>query len=278
MSGGRSSAYMLYLILQEHGGKLPKNALVIFNNTGKERPETLDFVNEISVRWKVPITWLEYDIDKNGKGRKNSPFRIHKVVDYKTASRNGEPFRKLIFGRLKDTVPYLPSRTTRVCSAELKVETSRRYMQRELGCKKWNNYVGIRADEKTRADRLITVGYFCPLYQKGITKRDVATFWDNNDFNLKISSALSNCDACFFKPVSTMLQSFRSQPHLADWWIKIEEEVAAARPDTKKENNQFREDYSMRQLLDMALKTPDLPMNLTDQELEYSGGCIACRD
>lgn len=278
MSGGRSSAYMLYRILQKYDGKLPKNTIVIFNNTGKERPETLDFVNEISERWAVPITWLEYDIDKNGKGTRNSPFKIHKVVDYKTASRNGEPFEKLIFGRLKTTIPYLPSRTTRVCSKELKVETARRYMERELGYKKWNNHVGIRADEKVRADRLITVGYFCPLYEDGITKKDVAYFWDNNDFDLKISSALSNCDACFFKPLKTMFHTFRTQPHLADWWIDMEKRVSAARPNTKKENNQFREGHSMQELLDMAMKTPELPMNFTDEELEYTGGCLVCRD
>lgn len=59
-SGGRSSAYMLYHILDAHDGKLPNSAVVCFANTGKERPETLDFVKECGERWNVPITWLEY--------------------------------------------------------------------------------------------------------------------------------------------------------------------------------------------------------------------------
>lgn len=58
-SGGRTSAYMLHQIL-EANGDLPKRAKVVFANTGREMPATLDFVQECSERWNVPITWLEY--------------------------------------------------------------------------------------------------------------------------------------------------------------------------------------------------------------------------
>jgi 3'-phosphoadenosine 5'-phosphosulfate sulfotransferase (PAPS reductase)/FAD synthetase len=50
-SGGRTSAMMLKLILDAHGGTLPLWVKVVFCNTGKERPETLDFVNECAKRW-----------------------------------------------------------------------------------------------------------------------------------------------------------------------------------------------------------------------------------
>lgn len=59
-SGGRTSAYMLRRILDAFGGKLPAGGKVVFCNTGKERPETLDFVERCSVEWDVPVTWLEY--------------------------------------------------------------------------------------------------------------------------------------------------------------------------------------------------------------------------
>ena len=41
-SGGRTSAYMLYQILQTNGG-LPDRVEVTFQNTGREMPQTLDF-------------------------------------------------------------------------------------------------------------------------------------------------------------------------------------------------------------------------------------------
>ena len=48
-SGGRSSAYMLYHILKAHNFKLPDYIKVIFANTGKEMPQTLDFVRDVAL-------------------------------------------------------------------------------------------------------------------------------------------------------------------------------------------------------------------------------------
>ncbi len=49
-SGGRTSGYMLWRILQAHGGTLPDDVYVTFANTGKEREETLRFVYECGSR------------------------------------------------------------------------------------------------------------------------------------------------------------------------------------------------------------------------------------
>lgn len=59
-SGGRTSAYMLYMALCAHGGALPSYVYVTFCNTGKEREETLRFVHECGSRWGVHIHWLEW--------------------------------------------------------------------------------------------------------------------------------------------------------------------------------------------------------------------------
>jgi len=50
-SGGRTSGYMLKHILDAHGGTLPDDIIVSFQNTGKEMPETLDFVRDCGERW-----------------------------------------------------------------------------------------------------------------------------------------------------------------------------------------------------------------------------------
>src|ERR1700732_1089275 len=44
VSGGRTSGLMLRRIMDAHGGLLPPDVVAGFANTGKERPETLDFV------------------------------------------------------------------------------------------------------------------------------------------------------------------------------------------------------------------------------------------
>lgn len=58
-SGGRTSGYMLWRVLQANGGILPKDCHAVFCNTGLEHPNTLTFVHQIEERW-CPVTWLEY--------------------------------------------------------------------------------------------------------------------------------------------------------------------------------------------------------------------------
>ena len=49
-SGGRTSAYMLWRVLQAHDGKLPNEAIVMFANTGKEAEETLALIMTGDIR------------------------------------------------------------------------------------------------------------------------------------------------------------------------------------------------------------------------------------
>jgi 3'-phosphoadenosine 5'-phosphosulfate sulfotransferase (PAPS reductase)/FAD synthetase len=100
---------MLWRVLQSHGGKLPNEAIVCFANTGKEEEETLKFVRECGRQWHVPITWVEYRNDD----------KDYEIVDYETASRNGEPFEAIIRKR-----QYLPNPVTRFCTVELKIRYS----------------------------------------------------------------------------------------------------------------------------------------------------------
>ena len=65
-SGGRTSAYMLWRVLQSNGGKLPEEAIVCFANTGKEDENTLVFVRDCAINWGVKIHWIEYRHDDAG--------------------------------------------------------------------------------------------------------------------------------------------------------------------------------------------------------------------
>jgi 3'-phosphoadenosine 5'-phosphosulfate sulfotransferase (PAPS reductase)/FAD synthetase len=54
-SGGRTSGYMLRHIIDAYGGRLPHDLVPCFANTGKEMPQTLDFVRDCADRWSVPV-------------------------------------------------------------------------------------------------------------------------------------------------------------------------------------------------------------------------------
>ena len=66
-SGGRTSGYMLWKILDAYDGQLPDHLPVTFANTGKEMTQTLDFVQACSVHWGVNITW---SVSSTRRGRK----------------------------------------------------------------------------------------------------------------------------------------------------------------------------------------------------------------
>jgi 3'-phosphoadenosine 5'-phosphosulfate sulfotransferase (PAPS reductase)/FAD synthetase len=209
-SGGRTSAYMLWRILQAHGGTLPNDVRVTFANTGKEMPQTLDFVRDCGERWGVEIVWLEYP------GR---------VVTYETAARNGEPFAELI--RRKK---YLPNPVMRFCTQELKIRAMERYAK-TLGWTEYDVAIGLRADESSRVARMRN-GKLTPLASAGISKRDVLAFWMAQNFDLALPSVngttpSGNCDLCFLKGAATIQGLIRANPELAGWWIDQERAVGA---------------------------------------------------
>ena len=104
-SGGRTSAYMLWRVIQSNGG-LPTEAVVCFANTGKEDEATLEFVRECGRHWGVNINWVEFRDDADGFA----------VVDFDSASRDGEPFEAIIRKR-----NYLPNPVARFCTVERRV-------------------------------------------------------------------------------------------------------------------------------------------------------------
>lgn len=209
LSGGRTSAYMLWRHIQAHGGKLPPDTVTCFANTGKEDERTLDFVHECGVRWGVNICWLEYD-DKalGGDGLR--------VVDYQSASREGEPFSALIAKK-----QYLPNPVTRFCTSDLKIKPIETFMRRTYG--DFDMIVGIRADEPRRVAKMRHL--HLPLAIAGVSKQDVLAFWKAQPFDLKAEDG--NCDLCFNKSVAQRQSSIRQRPGKAIWWVRQEDKTGA---------------------------------------------------
>jgi 3'-phosphoadenosine 5'-phosphosulfate sulfotransferase (PAPS reductase)/FAD synthetase len=221
-SGGRTSAYMLWRVLQSNNG-LPKEAIVCFANTGKEEEATLRFVDRCSKEWNVPITWLEYADAPEVKDR-------FKQVTFETASRDGEPFEALILKR-----KYLPNPVSRFCTVELKVRTIHRYLKAN-GWTEWDSMIGIRADEQRRLAKIGNQDYgkheekVAPLGRVGITKELVGEFWRSQPFDLELPNMNGvtkhgNCDLCYLKPAGQVLSLIQEKPSRAIWWAKMEQVI-----------------------------------------------------
>jgi 3'-phosphoadenosine 5'-phosphosulfate sulfotransferase (PAPS reductase)/FAD synthetase len=217
---------MLWLILQAHDMSLPSDAKVIFCNTGKEENATLDFVDRCSKEWGVDITWLEFAVENDEK--------ISKVVNYETASRNGEPFEAVI----NWFQPSLPNGRARYCSSQMKTRTMHRHL-RSLGWTDWDSLIGIRADEPRRVAKFRANPHpenkhetVCmPLVPANVSSKEVGKFWANQSFDLGLpningKTMHGNCDLCMLKPKSQILSLITEKPERALWWIKQEEEAA----------------------------------------------------
>ena len=220
-SGGRTSGFMLHNIIQAHGGKLPDDIHVVFANTGKEAPETLDFVNDIAEKWGIKIHWLELYF-----GNERPIYRT-KEVTYETASRNGEPFEALL-----DHRKYLPNPVTRFCTSELKIKVMYRFMRKIKGYKDWYNIIGLRYDEPRRVASAMrqynTWTNATPMNDAKHTVKDVSEFWKKQNFDLNLTNfngktPAGNCDLCFLKGMDTTMSILKERPEMADWWIKQEQ-------------------------------------------------------
>ena len=226
-SGGRTSAYMLYKVLEAHDMSLPDEAVVCFANTGKEDEATLKFVHDCEKHWNVPIVWLEYRDAEDTKNRWTE-------VTYKTASRNGEPFEAVI--RKKN---YLPNPVTRFCTIEMKIRTIANYLFSKGMCDtrsagEYMSWVGIRADEPRRSAKIPRDR--TPLVTAGVTKEMVGGFWRTQPFDLELPNINGvtyhgNCDLCFLKGTSQTMSLIQEKPERAIWWAKMEALALASRPD-----------------------------------------------
>ena len=228
-SGGRSSAYLLHRVLEEHGG-LPERAKVVFANTGKEREETLDFVARCAQEWGVRVHWVEYRYRAHAKGGSADPKNHFAEVDHASASRKGEPFLEMVRAKRR-----LPNAFRRLCTDELKVGTAERFLRRAHG---WpskgplcRTVLGIRYDEPRRWKKGLyedcAVEY--PMVDWRTTRADVEAFWKAHPFDLALpyGVAWSNCDLCFLKPVRARTSIVALEPERLAWWADLEAEAKA---------------------------------------------------
>jgi hypothetical protein len=248
-SGGRTSAYMMWWLLNVWEDRHNWEIIVVFANTGKEVEATLFFVDECAQEWGIDIVWVEGYPSKKGKGWAVE----HKVVTYETASRKGEPFEAMI-ARLG-----IPSNEAPFCSPQLKRLPIESYAK-SIG---WVNYhiaIGIRQDEAHRVNpNWISKRIFYPLCGVNpITKRRIKEWWDKQSFDLNIHPDDGNCDACWKKAFDRLARIMVRKPQVFDWWEDMQNKYGQFNPrnvDYNANFNFFRGNSSVadiRQLAEMS--------------------------
>jgi 3'-phosphoadenosine 5'-phosphosulfate sulfotransferase (PAPS reductase)/FAD synthetase len=264
-SGGRTSAYMLWRVVQAHGGTLPDDVVVLFANTGREMPATLQFVRDVATNFGVHVRWLEY---RHEPGR-----HFYEEVGHNSASTNGEPFEAYLSAK-----PTLPNPVQRSCTTELKIRTIKRFVVAELGWKRWTSIIGLRADELVRVERAAKPQRdrwknVTPLATAGITKADVLAFWRAQSFDLQLAGPWEgNCDGCFLKSRASTMWMIRTHPERMAWWADMEAVTRGAAGRGRR----FRKDIEPQaKLAEIVASMPMLPFDETMHEegAACGGGC-----
>lgn len=236
-SGGRTSA-----ILAKHLKSNPdkyKNVIYVFLNTGKEVENTLQFVDRCDKEWGLGVIWLEALVN-NEKGKGTT----YKIVDFKTASRNGEPFEAML-----KKYP-LPNNIASNCTRELKQRPIDAYLRDNYKNNKLIRVIGIRADEAHRksihAQKEKIIYPLCD--EIPFNERMVREFWSKQSFDLGLKDYEGNCDLCFKKSLKKRLTIIKENPEKAKWWLDMEQKYSS------EEIPRFdlRTNKSIEQLVEMA--------------------------
>jgi len=252
-SGGETSGYMLYFLTNLWEDRHEYDMAIVFANTGEENEETLQFVEDCGKLFGVDIVWVEADVhEENGVGT------THRIVDFNTASRNGEPFEAVIrkFGIPNQKFPH--------CNREMKLRPIHSYIKRGLGWKDYYTAIGIRYDEIDRMvasrnkDKIIY-----PLIEfKRMTKQKINFWWTQQPFRLNLKGYQGNCKTCWKKSFRNLYAISKENPEYFDFFRKMEDRYSLITPLERevqydedgnvKPYNFFRGDKSVNEIFEEA--------------------------
>ncbi len=280
-SGGETSGYMAQWLLKNKQDEY--EMVFVFANTGQENEETLEFVEKCDKEFNMNLIWVEAVVNKeHGKGVR------HKIVNYKTASRNGEPFEDAI---AKLGIPNLPNP---YCTRDLKLAPINSYM-RSIGWKAKQYYtaIGIRNDEIDRvsADRKKKKIYYPLVTDMPMSKPKINFWWQQQKFRLNLKGYQGNCKWCWKKSTNKLLTICLENPEYFDFPKKMEEKYGYFTPDSRKHNKDMKPPYTFFRMQRSAkdlFKLSKLPFKkakddatvydwqisiFDDEDLDTSNGC-----
>ena len=137
-SGGRSSAMMTMLALDDGTLKPERGDAVLFTNTGAENADTYAFIGEIFTRCEasgVPCFISEFATCEERHGERWTRVPTYRLTNTHTqtkANPNGFDWRGWVYEELISWSGYLPNVHERTCTAHLKINTARRFVEHWL--------------------------------------------------------------------------------------------------------------------------------------------------
>jgi 3'-phosphoadenosine 5'-phosphosulfate sulfotransferase (PAPS reductase)/FAD synthetase len=148
-SGGKTSGMLLFTLLE--GGLLDakRGDAIVFNNTGAEHPSTYEFVKEckevVESKYNIPFFWIEfqtYEDARSGEYKRIPSFRLVNSQPYSEENSDGYKWRGEVFEELLSWKGYVPTFFQRICTKNLKLETTRFFLKEWLANKESTERLG----------------------------------------------------------------------------------------------------------------------------------------
>jgi 3'-phosphoadenosine 5'-phosphosulfate sulfotransferase (PAPS reductase)/FAD synthetase len=230
ISGGRTSAMMAHM--------LGPDVVLCNMNTGKENEKTLEYLCRLEDDLGREIVRLEWRAPARGLPPR---FATFERVSHATMSRKGEPFTDLLLclkayrAKEKNAPPVAPWARQRICTSYLKIKTQRMFCHSLGWGDDYTQYVGLRADEPSRVAKMRErneqrdTDERAPLFDLGIVKKDVLSYWGSKPYDLEIPEYLGNCTGCFLKDEADLATAMVDPATDPLWWIAIENDFAPMR-------------------------------------------------
>ncbi|MDE1475078.1 phosphoadenosine phosphosulfate reductase family protein [Xenorhabdus bovienii] len=201
-SGGRTSAYLVYLMEQRR--KQGEDVRYVFMDTGAEHPMTYRFVREVVKFWDIPLIVLQADI--NPQLGVSNGYTVWEPKDIQTRMPALKPFTDMV---KKYGTPYIGGA---FCTDRLKLRPFRDYCNDHFGRGNYQTWIGIRADEPRRLTRKERVSYLADI--SDFDKRDILDWWKDQSFDLSIPEYLGNCVFCIKKSSQKLGLACQDEPGL----------------------------------------------------------------
>lgn len=282
-SGGETSAFMCYAILNGEYRNRYDEIKVVFANTGQENEQTLQFVQQCDEAFGLGVVWVEAVVIDARVAPQS------RIVNFQTASRDGRPFEDAIrkYG--------IPNQKFKDCTRNLKLNPLTHYLA-SIGWAKgtYDTAIGIRMDEIDRmSERAAERRIVYPLVQwLPTTKPEINDWWRRQPFRLQLKGYQGNCKWCWKKTMRKHMTLMKESPEVFDFPERMEREYGRIGPEFRKDTSAdplpadykrtfFRANKSVQDIRDALAANPDFEPAVDDAniyvpfdpQLDVGAGC-----
>lgn len=158
-SGGKTSGMLLFALLEGGLMRAERGDVVVFNNTSAEHPKTYEFVRQckeiVEQKYKIPFFWVEfqtYEDASNGNYARRPSFRLVNDAPFSSENPDGYKSRGEVFEEMISWKGFVPTFFQRICTKNLKLETTRTFLKEWLANKDSTERLGHFGNESRIED------------------------------------------------------------------------------------------------------------------------------